>query len=399
MPVIAPPNRNCIIGLLTAALAGAAAWFAFNAGGDVVGHLLLAVVISVAMWMACDPFADAAQWIGKRLGIPGSVRGATLDAIASSMPELSVGILFVYEFDDFGASVATCAGSAVYNMILIPALCALAISFHRKDRPYIGVGRDVLFRDGMWFLLSESVLILLLFFGRFEWWAAVLLLGLYVGYLVHLYRDARMHRRQIRADREEELANGTVDEDDDDDDGDAEVNILGGALSIPLNSIVAVATIVITTGIVVFASHILVDSCQSLSKALDVPSFFIAVIVVAAASSMPDTMLSMAAALRGDDAGAVSNAFGSNTFDVNICLSLPILIYVIRNNGAGIELEQSGGILALGCLLWVLSALTLYVIGQKYRVGRPRAFVLIVLYLVFIGYAVLGSLGMVPGIK
>jgi len=28
-----------------------------------------------------------------------------------------------------------------------------------------------------------------------------------------------------------------------------------------LNSIVAVATIVITTGIVVFASHILVDSC------------------------------------------------------------------------------------------------------------------------------------------
>lgn len=398
MPLIARPNRNCIIGLLTAALAGAAAWFAFNAGGEVVGHLLLTVVISVAMWMACDPFADAAQWIGKRLGIPGSVRGATLDAIASSMPELSVGILFVYEFDDFGASVATCAGSAVYNMILIPALCALAISFHRKDRPYIGVGRDVLFRDGMWFLLSETVLILLLFFGRFEWWAAVLLLGLYVGYLVHLYRDANSHRRQIRAERAELLASGTADEDDDDAD-DAVVNILGGALSIPLNGIVAVATIVITTSIVVFASHILVDSCQSLSKALDVPSFFIAVIVVAAASSMPDTMLSMAAALRGDDAGAVSNAFGSNTFDVNICLSLPILIYVIRNNGAGIELEQSGGILALGSLLWVLSALTLYVIGQKYRVGRPRAFVLIVLYLVFIGYAVLGSLGMVPGIK
>jgi len=398
MLFIARPHRYCTIGLLFAALAGAAAFVAFETGIEVVGHLLLTVVISVAMWMACDPFADAAQWIGKRLRIPGSVRGATLDAIASSMPELSVGILFVYEFDDFGASVATCAGSAIYNMILIPALCALAISFRRKERPFISIGRDVLFRDGMWFLLSETVLIALLFFGRFEWWAVVLLLGLYIGYLVHLYRDAHSHRRQVRAEKAEQLANGTIDEDDDDL-GEARVRVLGGALSVPLNGLVALVTIVIATGIVVYASHHLVESCQALSKALDVPSFFIAVIVVAAASSMPDTMLSLAAALRGDDAGAVSNAFGSNTFDVNVCLSLPILIYVLRNHGAGIVLEQSGGILALGSLLWILSALTLYVIGQKYRVGRPRALVLMVLYLVFIGYAVLGSLGMVPGIN
>jgi len=398
MLVIARPHRNCTIGLLTAAIAGVGTFLAFGAGAEVIGHLLLTVVISVAMWMACDPFADAAQWIGKRLRIPGSVRGATLDAIASSMPELSVGVLFVYEFDDFGASVATCAGSAIYNMILIPALCALAISFKRKERPFISIGRDVLFRDGMWFLLSETVLIALLFFGRFEWWAVLLLLGLYVGYLVHLYRDAYSHRRKVRAEQAEQLANGTIDEDDDDL-GEARVRVLGGALSIPLNGVVALMTIVIATGIVVYASHYLVESCQALSKTLDVPSFFIAVIVVAAASSMPDTMLSLAAALRGDDAGAVSNAFGSNTFDVNICLSLPILIYVLRNNGAGIVLEQSSGILALGGLLWILSALTLYVIGQKYRVGRPRALVLMVLYLIFIGYAVLGSLGMVPGIK
>ena len=394
MPIFAQPSRNCVYGLLVAFAAGIGAALAFSTGAQVVGHLALTVVISVAMWMACDPFADAAQWVGRRLRIPGSVRGATLDAIASSMPELSVGILFVYEFNDFGASIATCAGSAVYNMILIPALCGLAISFHRKEQPYIRIGREVLVRDGFWFLLSETVLIVLLFYGYFEWWAAVILLALYVGYLVHLYRDAKGHRRLDKQRREEAIEAA----DDGDNTPRAAVRIFGGAIEVPLNLAVAIMTLVVSTAIVIFASHYLVDSCQALSQSLNVPSFFIAVIVVAAASSMPDTMISLGAAMRGDDSGAVSNAFGSNTFDVNVCLSLPILIYVIRNSGAGIHLQDSSGILVLGGLLWVLSALTLFVVAQKYRIGRPRAIVLILLYLIFIGYAVLGSLGVVAGV-
>jgi cation:H+ antiporter len=49
------------------------------------------ILLSVLIWQACDPFADAAQWVGQRFGIPGSVRGATLDAVASSMPEFFSG--------------------------------------------------------------------------------------------------------------------------------------------------------------------------------------------------------------------------------------------------------------------------------------------------------------------
>ena len=35
------------------------------------------VVISLVIWQACDPFADAAQWIGKQFRIPGSIRRST----------------------------------------------------------------------------------------------------------------------------------------------------------------------------------------------------------------------------------------------------------------------------------------------------------------------------------
>ncbi|MFT5130450.1 MAG: Ca2+/Na+ antiporter, partial [Rhodothermales bacterium] len=128
-----------------------------------------ATLISIVIWQACDPFAEAAQWIGTTWRLPGSVRGATLDAVASSMPELFSGIFFVVVAlrsattgdadslaaagaEGYGSTIATCAGSAIYNMILIPAVVALVVSFKRPDKPYVEVEKEVVLRDGMWFL-------------------------------------------------------------------------------------------------------------------------------------------------------------------------------------------------------------------------------------------------------
>ena len=132
------------------------------------------VLVSIVIWQACDPFADAAEHIGHVLKLPGSVRGATLDAIASSMPELFTGIIFVVlavlygregvdlqeaSGEGFALVIATCAGSAVYNMILIPAICAIFISYYRPSRPTIDVEYRVIVRDGAWFVLMEILLI------------------------------------------------------------------------------------------------------------------------------------------------------------------------------------------------------------------------------------------------
>ena len=170
------------------------------------------VVISVVIWQACDPFADAAQWIGKVLQLPGSVRGATLDAIASSMPELYTGLFFVIvvasgadgaagehaDGEGFGSALATCAGSAVYNMILIPAFCVLMISFSRTSRPTIDVEPEVISRDGLWFLCAEAVLIVFMFQDKMHWWMGVVLLLMYVIYILQLYRDARQYQRAMK---------------------------------------------------------------------------------------------------------------------------------------------------------------------------------------------------------
>lgn len=353
-------------------------------GWDVAYYAFETMAASVFIWFACDPFAEAAQWVGRQLHVPGSVRGATLDAVASSMPELFIGIFFVSEFRDFGASVATCAGSAMYNMVVIPAACAIAISLGASKRPFLKVDRTVVMRDGLWFLVAEAFLVYCLYEKQIAVWSAIVLLVIYALYVATLFTHTLTHRRNVKreaAERNEEPSKG---------EGPAHVHVLGGIFRPKLNWTTCTLVLLISTGIVAVASHGLVSACENVSSALEVPSFLVAVIVVAAASSVPDTLLSIGAAMRGDDSGAVSNAFGSNTFDVSVCLSVPVLIHAVQKGGA-ISLLHDKGVATLGVVLVSLSIVTLLIMRVGYSIGRGKAIVLGGIYVLFVVYAVVAN--------
>jgi len=441
-----PDLKGLVVSALIVALFGLL-WFLNgpDAGKSVqLGFLFLQVaVISVVIWQACDPFADAAQWIGQTFKLPGSVRGATLDAVASSMPELFSGIFFVIvamsaadkgnvaaqnaaAAEGYGSTIATCAGSAVYNMILIPAFCALVISFRRKHRPTIDIDDEVISRDGLWFVGCELLLILFLFNESMSWWMGLVFIGMYGIYIWQLYCDAqefRTHTREaldyitahpevtdnyavmsalhdqghrvtlpiVEKAREERLGLDSDEETPPDDAG-----LFFGYLSIPLNGITAGLIIFISTIVAAIACFYLVQATLGTAELLAVPAFFVAVILAAAASSVPDTFLAIGAARRGDDSGAVSNAFGSNIFDICICLSIPLLVNSYLNGWQPVSLMQDGkpipGLVGLRILLVVLTLITLAIMWHNRQLTRGKALVLCGLYLIFVGYAVMGSL-------
>lgn len=436
-------------GVAAMAALGLAWWQVGGAALHVAFLLSQVVVISIVIWQACDPFAEAAQWIGVKFHLPGSVRGATLDAIASSMPELFSGIFFVLVAifaagdsaaalrtagsNGYGPAVATCAGSAIYNMILIPAICALVISFTRKSRPTIDVAPTVILRDGMWFLGCELLLIVFLFQSQMHWWMAVVLLGLYALYIRTLHADARRFRRALHAVRdhvggrladlqtahvEAALAAGGIrssrslvnevqtrlldsavdDEDGDEEEADDKASILFGLFAAPLGSVSAWLVILFATIVAAASCYWLVEVTNSAADALGAPVFFVAVIVAAAASSVPDTFLSIGAARRGDDDGAVSNAFGSNIFDICVCLSIPLLVGCYLSGWQPISLTDSEGnampgLVGIRILLCALTVVTLLIMWHNQQLTRRKAYVLCALYGVFVLYAVAGSLG------
>lgn len=399
--------------------------------------MVQATVISIVIWQACDPFADAAQWIGTRLRLPGSVRGATLDAIASSMPELFSGIFFVVLAlsgtemtpeqmaeaggEGYGATVATCAGSAVYNMILIPAICALIIARFRPDHPTIDVDDKVISRDGLWFVGCEVLLLFFLFQPAMHWWMGLALLGAYCVYLIVLFKDARKYQAQYRFVREhlaldlsndEIVASGTENrmklsrdmiqklrdgDGDEEDELPEAAGVFFGWYDVALNFRAAWVVIAISTVVAAFACYWLVAVTQKTAEVLEVPVFFVAVILAAAASSVPDTFLSVGAAMRGDDDGAVSNAFGSNIFDICVCLAIPLLVGSYLNGWQPILLTQHGepleGLVGLRILLCSLTIVTLLIMWHNRQLTKQKAWILVVLYGVFVAYAVAGSFG------
>ena len=425
------------LGVLVASLVALGALWAMGVSAR-LGFLSVAVVvISIAIWQVCDPFADAAQWIGEQFRLPGSVRGATLDAIASSMPELFSGIFFVVvameasgegaeaqalaSAEGFGATIATCAGSAVYNMILIPAVVALVIAAKRKNRPTVDVEPEVVSRDGLWFVGCEILLIVFLFRETMHWWMGVVFLVLYGLYIVQLYFDAKRYRGRLQATKDALAAVGSDASDavvieharnaghkiavahvlkareGDDDDDINNAGVFFGFFDVGLNHVTAWAIILLTTLAAAAACYFLVEVTRELAVVLNVPTFFVAVIVAAAASSVPDTFLSVGSGLRGDDSGAVSNAFGSNIFDICVCLSVPLLVNSYLLGWKPVSLLQDGepipGLVGLRILLVVLTILTLAIIWHKRQLTRGKALVLCGLYLVFVAYAVLGSMG------
>lgn len=396
------------------------------------------VVISIVLWQACDPFAEAAQWVGRTFRLPGSVRGATLDAVASSLPELFSGIFFVVVATEavgerYGNAIATCAGSAIYNMILIPAVCAIAISFWRKQRPAIEVEKAVVRRDGVFFLVCEALLLTCLFQEAMDWWMGVAFLAMYVVYIVKLQHDARTYRlsfgpasevfkelgyetsakdasrelakRGTKVDRttlariKESLLKGKKDAESGEE-AHERVGFFFGCFHARLNQGTAWLVLAVSTAIAAVACYFLVETVHDTADLLHVPTFFVAVILAAAASSLPDMFLSIGASRRGDDSGAISNAFGSNIFDICICLSVPLLLASWLNGWQPISLlvmrdgvlQPMEGLVGLRMLLWVLTVVTLLIIWHKRQVTRTKGVILIVLYCVFIAYAVLGSL-------
>ena len=178
--------------------------------GLLAGSLVAVTVCAIVIMRGCDSFEAASQYLGRNM--PPGVRGATINAVASSLPELfttAALLVFFAEEDGYSGGIATCAGSAVFNAVVIPGLCVTAVLFYgvRRDGRIVkvrrvAVGRTTLFRDGVFLLATEAVLIYFLSRSVLSWRAGavlVLMYGAYVAFLVMQMRRSGPETEQREA--------------------------------------------------------------------------------------------------------------------------------------------------------------------------------------------------------
>jgi Ca2+/Na+ antiporter len=348
----------------------------------IVVSLALILLCCLIIWKASDGFETASEYIGRNLSE--GVRGSTINAIGSSMPELFTTLFFLFilkDKDGFAGGIGTTAGSAIFNGMIIPAVVILVVIFKRINSS-VEVSRKVLIRDGLSLLICELVLIFLIGGDNLNWIHGLILMLLYAVYVVYMLRSMKANKSDIGDD-----------DDDDDDDDDAEdkgfiINLLTLNLE-PLFVKNEVNTknswwlLIVSMTVIGGACMLLVKSCEWLGDAMGVPIYFIAVVLASAATSVPDTILSMKDAKKGNYDDAVSNALGSNIFDVCFALGFPLFLFSIINGPIEMSVSTVENISELRILLFILTLLAFIIYLANRKMGKTSAFLLLGIYVLF----------------
>ena len=148
--------------------------------------------------------------------------------------------------------------------------------------------------------------------------------------------------------------------------------------------------------IIGFVCYFLVLACEWLGSekysisglgefsGLGIPLLFVALVFAAIGSSFPDTIISYKDASKGNYDDAISNAYGSNIFNLCIALGLPLLFFTLIKGPILLDDEIIGLVNDLSWWFVGLTVVSIFIYTRQEGIGRWHSVLLITLYVVFI---------------
>ena len=345
-----------------------------------LGYAGILVVAGVATWKGSDLLEMSARRLSVRYGLPTLVQGSLVVAVGSSFPELATTVGSTLIHGEFELGMATIVGSAVFNILVIPGLSGLAGG---------GLGHDVrlVYRDALFYLTSVAVLLLAFSFaliyrpvpdaplvgtlGRPTALVPLLLYGLYLFLQQQEVTEEGTRRtegdsaRGVRPDAGEEGTAG----------GEASGPVLPDVLALVGGVLLVVAGV-----------EGLLRTAIWLGDTLGSPSFFWGATVVAAATSVPDAVISVSSARKGQAEVSLGNVLGSNIFDLLVAIPLGVLVV----GSAPVDFSVAAPLVAF---LTLATLLLFAFMRTDLELERWESVTLLAAYGVFLGWLGLETAG------
>ena len=322
---------------------------------EVLFWVLVAIVATGVVWRGSGLLERSSDRLAAYYRLPDIVQGAVVAAVGSSFPELSTTVISTLIHGEFELGVAAIVGSALFNILVIPALAGLV------SREPLQANRDLVYKEAQFYMIAVAVLTLTFSFaviyqplpsstegvirGEMTRWLALLPVALYGLYLFVQYQDSLDHKtdtddRNIRPGREWCL--------------------------------LAVSLVVIVIGV-----EGLVRAAINFGTLFGTPSFLWGITVVAAGTSIPDAFVSIRAARSGRGIVSIANVLGSNTFDLLVCIPAGVLIAGTAAINFSITAPMMAALTAATVLLFLM-------MRTKMILSRWECVVLLVVYAVFV---------------
>ncbi len=297
----------------------------------------------VLLVVGADYLVRGAVAMARAIGVSPLIIGLTVVAFGTSLPELVVSLRASVGGAP-GLALGNIVGSNVANILLILGVAALIYP--------IRCTRSVLIRDGSAMMAATIFFAVAALIGGFGWIYGAVAVSCLVASLAYSYFNDKKTGETLHT-REAE---------------DVEPIPGGGWKS-------ALAVIVGLVGVIV-GGELLVEGAVSMARELRVSEEVIGLTLVAFGTSVPELATTAVAAVRRHADVALGNVLGSNLFNLLGVLGITSLVTWLPTPPTTASFD-----------VWVLlcvSFLLLVFMRTGWRLGRPEAVVLLLLYAVFI---------------
>lgn len=327
----------------------------------ILWNAFLAILGTIIVWKSSERLESSSEQIATYHGLPEVVKGAVITAIASSFPELSSVVISTLVHGEFELGISAIVGSAVFNILVIPASAVIVGGRLVADR-------EIVFKEALFYMIAVSVLLITLCFaviyypvegmelhGNLTPGLAMIPIFMYGVYVFIQYQDA-----QENGEKKEERGN---------------ISILKEW------AILIFCMIVVAGGV-----ELLVLASLNLGKILGTPSFLWGLTVIAAGTSLPDLFISVQAAKRGKSITSLSNVLGSNTFDLLIAVPVGVLL-------AGATAVNFGRAVPMMASLTFATIVMFVFMRLDMDLNRREAILLLLIYALFVSWMTCEAFG------
>lgn len=348
------------------------------------------VIIFYLLAVICDKyFVKSLDIISKKLKLSEDVAGATFMAVGSSAPEFFTALIAVFRVGSEQVGTGTIVGSAIFNILVIIGVSAIVATSYLKWKPVV--------RDLIFYSFSIVILLFTLSDGMISLWESIIYILMY-GIYVFVLANWRKISNEYQTEDEFEMISEEVDKEEK---ALKKSRNVIGKLLYHLEMLVSSTfpdiqkkphTYVMVFGISIlwigFLSWGLVELAVLIARDVGIPEVIIALTILAGGTSIPDMMSSVIVAKQGRGDMAVSNAVGSNIFNIFICLGFSWMLYIlVKGEQVIVSVENLTSSVLL--LFFTVVVLFLILVLQKFKLGNVIGYLLLSLYAGYVAYAVL----------
>ncbi|MBQ3612307.1 MAG: calcium/sodium antiporter [Firmicutes bacterium] len=332
---------------------------------------ILLIIGFIFLVKGADLFVSGSSAIAEHFGIPTFIIGLTVVAFGTSMPEAAISVTAAVTGAN-GIAVGNAIGSNIFNLLVVLGASSLI-----KECP---VSRDTLrFEYPLSIATAGALLVMglragadgsLFGTGIVSRVDGLVLLAVFTVFMVMTVKKAmKQHNRENIID----YYGGA-------DVGDPGACMMEEEKTSLLKSIVK--SIIGLAGIVL-GGDMVVESASSIAEAFGIDEVLIGLTIVALGTSLPELVISIVAAVKGETDIAVGNVIGSNIFNILLVMGLSTAIHPIA-----ITVFSIYDILILiGASLIVLIPL-----ARKQVITRGWGVLLLLMYAGYLAYIIMRTI-------